>query len=96
MKKLAEERRREKAEDRMARQRVKEQIAKDRAEREAVDSKVAPVNPAPMDRHPKDPATSNSKEYTTCRLQVYMLVKLRVICINISQCSLDCWMEHQQ
>ena len=68
IKKLAEERRREKAEDRMARQRVKEQIAKDRAEREARNSKpmVVAVNP------PQELAstTNSKKEYTTCRLQV--------------------------
>ena len=70
MKRLAEERRREKAEDRMARQKVKEQIARDRDERAACDSKPVPQVTVDLS---KEPITPNTKrEYSTCRLQVYI------------------------
>ena len=63
-KKLAEERRREKAEDRLARQKEKEQIARDRAEREASRNiPTSAVQHGPAKAEPK-------KEYNTCRLQV--------------------------
>lgn len=64
-KKLAEERKREKAEDRLARQRVKEQIAKDRAEMELNSNR--PVPTVPMEP-PKEAAIK--KEYTSCKIQV--------------------------
>ena len=65
VKKIAEERKREKAEDRLARQRVKEQIARDRAERESSSNKPAPT--VAMDP-PREAAIK--KEYTTCKIQV--------------------------
>lgn len=64
-KKLAEERRREKEEDRKAKQRVKEQIAKDREDREARYNKTSTPSVLPQ------PATTEvKKDYTKCRLQV--------------------------
>ena len=62
MKRLAEERKRQKFEDRMARQKVREQIARDRKEREASSKPVA-VQPQPK-------PTVEIKDYNTCRLQV--------------------------
>ncbi len=69
-KKIAEERRREKNEDRLARQRVKEQIARDRAEREARQ------HPPPSSQ-PQSPGVAGNtvkKEYDSCRLQVCVCV----------------------
>lgn len=66
IKKLAEERKREKAEDRLARQRVREQIAKDRAEREASNNKPMPVANTQI----AAATATNPKVYTTCKLQV--------------------------
>lgn len=66
-KKLAEERRKEKAEDHLARQRVKDQIARDRAEREAC---TRP--PQVVQTQPKAVAATEVKTYDTCRLQVEM------------------------
>lgn len=64
-KKLAEERRREKAEDRLARQKVKAQIARDRAE-QAASNDV----PKPSTQQPPPTAREVKRDYTTCRLQV--------------------------
>ena len=63
IKKLAEERRKEKMEDRMARQKVKDQIAKDREAREACSKPHVPAM-APQ------PTVEIKKDYTTCKLQV--------------------------
>ena len=62
MKKMAEERKRQKAEDRMARQKVREQIARDREEREASSQSVAVVQ--------QQPSCDVKKDYSLCRLQV--------------------------
>lgn len=64
MKKLAEERKRQKVEDRLARQKVREQIARDREEREA-GGKVSMQTAQPA----AQPA-AEIKNYTKCRLQV--------------------------
>lgn len=68
MKKIADDRKREKAEDRLARQRVKEQIARDREERERKAQHVKSSVPTT----PPQPAVAEvKKNYTTCRLQVF-------------------------
>lgn len=75
-KKIAEERRREKMEDRMARQRVKEQIARDHAEREGQGSDKVQPSVQGADKvqlpGPQQMATANSnvKKHNTCRLQI--------------------------
>lgn len=71
IKKLAEERKREKMEDRMARQKVRDQIAKDREAREACSKPHVPVmTPQPTDI---------KKDYTTCKLQVGNVMYLNTI-----------------
>lgn len=62
MKKLAEDRKQQKTEDRLARQKVKEQIARDREEREACATSTPTAKPQPV--------VDVKKSYTTCRLQV--------------------------
>ncbi|KAK3702567.1 hypothetical protein RRG08_042560 [Elysia crispata] len=77
MRKIAEERRREKMEEKLARQRVKEQIEKDKRDRAAKFAKEkekvnpsAPA-PAPVASPTTAPAAAQpSKEYTDCRLQI--------------------------
>ena len=71
-KKIAEERRREKMEDRLARQRVKEQIAKDRADREAKPPEKTSLS-QPTTAAPQQ-AASAPKKHSTCRLQVSFLL----------------------
>lgn len=66
MKKLAEERRRQKVEDRLARQKVKEQIARDREQREAGGKDAGGKASVPIPQ----PAVDVKKNYTACRLQV--------------------------
>lgn len=63
VKKLAEERRKEKTEDRLAKQRVRDQIARDREEREACYKPSVPPVTQPV-------VAAAVKEYSTCRLQV--------------------------
>ena len=65
MKKLAEDRKRQKYEDRIARQKVKEQIARDREVQE-LQSKNKPTIPTQA-----QPTVEVKKDYTTCRLQVF-------------------------
>ncbi|CAB0032243.1 unnamed protein product [Trichogramma brassicae] len=78
MKKILEQRRREKEEDRMARQRIREQIEADRAARrlkaqggsEAAAAQAA-VAPAPVAKPPVAQNTNNSSQnYTETRLQI--------------------------
>ncbi|KAL7307368.1 hypothetical protein TKK_0000555 [Trichogramma kaykai] len=72
MKKILEQRRREKEEDRMARQRIREQIEADRAARrlKAQGSSEA-VAPAPVAKPPVAQNTNNSSQnYTETRLQI--------------------------
>lgn len=66
MKRLAEERKRQKFEDRMARQKIREQIARDRKERDTCSKPVA-VQPQPK------PTAEVKKDYNTCRLQIKLL-----------------------
>ncbi len=66
--KIADEKKREKMEDRLARQRVKEQIARDKAERSA--KTKPPPSSQPPAGSPQPAAVSTKKEYDTCRLQV--------------------------
>lgn len=65
MKKLAEDRKRQKNEDHLARQKVKEQIARDREEREEHSKSSVPTLP----QQPTLPQSAK-KDYTTSRLQV--------------------------
>ena len=70
MKKLAEERRQQKKEDRMARQKVKEQIARDREERVMCGNPPSLVAAQP----PPQPTVKVNKDYATCRLQVVIII----------------------
>lgn len=63
MKKIAEDRKREKIDNRAARLKVKEQIARDHEEREACSQSSVSTT---------QPTADVKKEYTTCRLQVFM------------------------
>lgn len=77
MKRLAEERKREKLEDKMARQKVKEQIERDRQARKAKDggSQAAPApEPKPQPAAAAQPAPK--KDYSQTRLQVLFLRSL--------------------
>jgi len=71
MKKIAEQRRLEKQEERMAKQRVLDQIARDKADRAAKYNKkpeaaAAAPSPAPATQAPP----AEKKEYNECRLQI--------------------------
>lgn len=73
IKKIAEQRRREKQEDRLAKQKIKDQIEKDKRERAAMFQKSTPQEAVPK----AGPATvaqpaapAEKKEYTDCRLQI--------------------------
>lgn len=68
MKKILEERKREKEEERLARLRVREQIEADKAARRAKNN-VEKVIPAPTPL-PSSSATARKKEYNETRLQV--------------------------
>ncbi|RUS77393.1 hypothetical protein EGW08_014839, partial [Elysia chlorotica] len=75
MRKIAEERRREKMEEKMARQRVKDQIEKDKRDRAAKFAKekeaVSTSAAAPSASPATTPAVAQPpKEYTDCRLQI--------------------------
>ncbi|KAM9375691.1 UBX domain-containing protein 1 isoform 1-T2 [Pholidichthys leucotaenia] len=81
MKKIAEQRRREKMEDKLARQRVKEKIARDREERAQKFGGGAPVSTAassqPTPPSPSSPTGQGppptKKEYDESRIQVRLL-----------------------
>lgn len=76
MKRLAEERRKEKQEDKLARQRVKEQIERDRQARREKDLRgsqgaaAAPPEPKPQPAPAAQPA--QKKDYAQARLQVLL------------------------
>jgi len=70
MRKIAEERRREKMEEKLARQRVKEQIEKDKRDRAAKFAKEKQEVPAAPAAASASPAPAAPKEYTDCRLQI--------------------------
>lgn len=70
MKKLAEDRKRQKYEDRVARQKVKDLIARDRLAKEQQSQSKSTI---PTQSTPVQP-TDVKKEYTTCRLQVSTFV----------------------
>ncbi|KAF7661009.1 hypothetical protein LDENG_00270330 [Lucifuga dentata] len=81
MKKLAEQRRREKMEDKLARQRVKEKIARDREERaqkfggggsSSTAMSTQPTLPSPSSPTSQGPPPTK-KEYDESRIQVRML-----------------------
>lgn len=73
LKKIAEERRREKMEEKLARQKVKEQIEKDKKERAAkfaktsTESNKTSAAPQPVSNQAK---STETKEYTEARLQI--------------------------
>jgi len=80
MKKLADLRRREKMEDKLAKQRVKEKIARDREERAQKfggGSSSAAISPPPAEPKPLSPTSQGppppKKEYDECRIQVRLL-----------------------
>ncbi|KAK5864715.1 hypothetical protein PBY51_015934 [Eleginops maclovinus] len=81
MKKLSDQRRKEKMEDKMARQRVKDKIARDREERAQKFGGVAPVSTAtssqPAQPSPSSPTSlgppPTKKEYDESRIQVRLL-----------------------
>lgn len=80
MKKLADLRRREKMEDKLAKQRVKEKIARDREERAQKyggGSSSTAVSPPPAEPSPLSPTSQGppptKKEYDECRIQVRLL-----------------------
>ncbi|XP_052769953.1 UBX domain-containing protein 1-like [Mya arenaria] len=77
MKKIAEQRKREKNEERIARQRVKEQIEKDKRDRAAKFGKASTESGASAASSPPQPAAppassapTEKKEYTDARLQI--------------------------
>lgn len=73
MKRLAEERRKEKQEDKLARQRVKEQIERDRQARREKDlraSQGAAAAPEPKPQPAPAAQPAQKKDYTQARLQV--------------------------
>lgn len=71
-KKLAEEKRREKTEDRIARQKVKEQIARDRADRAEREANSNVPRPTGVQQHTA--TVEPKRDYTTCRLQVSHII----------------------
>ncbi|XP_071765979.1 UBX domain-containing protein 1 [Centroberyx gerrardi] len=81
MKKLADQRRKEKMEDKLAKQRVKEKIARDREERAQKfgggGSSSTAVSPPPAQPSPSSPTSQGppptKKEYDECRIQVRLL-----------------------
>uniref|UniRef100_A0A8C1U6V0 UBX domain protein 1 n=1 Tax=Cyprinus carpio TaxID=7962 RepID=A0A8C1U6V0_CYPCA len=81
MKKLADQRRREKMEDKLAKQRVKEKIARDREERarkfgggSASTGLSSPPSEAPLQSPPEDQGPPPAKkDYDDCRIQVRLL-----------------------
>lgn len=73
IKKIAELRRREKQEDRLAKQKIKEQIEKDKRERAAMFQKTPSQETAPKAAPAsaaQPAAPTEKKEYTDCRLQI--------------------------
>ncbi|XP_028816725.1 UBX domain-containing protein 1 [Denticeps clupeoides] len=79
MKKLADQRQREKMEDRLAKQRVREKIARDREERAQKfggGSSSSPTSP-PSEPTPPSPSSQGpppaKKDYDECRIQVRLL-----------------------
>lgn len=72
IKKLADQRKREKMDDKLARQRVKEQIEKDKRDRAAKFAKEKESQPttAPVPEATSSSTSSGKKEYTDCRLQI--------------------------
>ena len=87
IRKAAEERRRDKLEDKIARQKVKEQIEMDRQARKETFSNKPAAESKPPQATPQTSATAQpaqKKEYTTARLQVRTFVIMRV---NHLHCS---------
>lgn len=73
IKKIAEQRRREKMDDKLARQRVKDQIEKDKRDRAAKfakDKETQKPNTAPSPSAVPVATPAVKKEYTDCRLQI--------------------------
>lgn len=79
MKRIAEERKKEKLEDKLARERVKEQIERDRQARKEMfgnKSEAGAATSAPPKPTPPPAAaaatTTQKKEYNTTRIQVWL------------------------
>jgi hypothetical protein len=77
MKKLVEQRKREKLEEKLARQRVREQIEQDKIARRAKFGGVAPTDPTqqqpapgPVVQQNMPPVSQPTKDYVQTRLQV--------------------------
>jgi len=70
MKKIAEQRRLEKQEERAAKQRVLDQIARDKADRAAKYNKKPETAAAPTPAPAAQAPPAEKKEYTECRLQI--------------------------
>lgn len=88
MKKLMEQRKREKAEEKEARQRVKAQIEADKAARRAKAAAEGGANQSVNVATSSLPATSSSstmhrKDYTETRLQVFYRNTQWVLCVYV-------------
>lgn len=74
LRKIGEEKRREKQEEKLARQRVKEQIEKDKRDRAAKfapqKAEASPPTSSPSASSSPPATTAAAKEYTDCRLQI--------------------------
>ncbi|CAG5133022.1 unnamed protein product, partial [Candidula unifasciata] len=72
LRKIAEERKREKAEEKLARQRVKDQIEKDKKDRAAklIKEKEEELQKSASPASPSASEAPSKKEYTECRLQI--------------------------
>lgn len=72
MKKLIEQRRREKEEDRLAKQRVREQIEQDKQQRKAKFGTAGPPEPTPVPVPTPTPpkATTSNKNFSEAKLQI--------------------------
>jgi len=86
MKKLVEQRKREKIEDQKARQRVKDQIEADKAARRLKyggdgqqPSTAQPAAPAPSTSVPAQQAPKPQKDYSETRLQVMYYRALKIL-----------------
>lgn len=83
MKRLAEDRRREKLEDKLARQRVKEQIERDRQARKEKDrGSQGTAAPEPKPQAATAAPSAPKKDYTEARLQVLWLRNIYFFKLN--------------
>ena len=88
IRKLAEEKRREKLEDKKARQRVMEQIAADKEARRVKlaqargetlpEAAATPAPPAPASQ----PTTAAKKSYDECRIQVLLILDFQIVAVR--------------